>query len=68
MGLALMPTNLYRAAKSARLKRGDLVLLYSIGSASTASAAVMRWGDVGLGLDPEPAANGPHIFKWDQQR
>ena len=41
--------NLYRAAASGRLKPGDLVLLYTIGSVSSAGALVMRWGDVALG-------------------
>jgi 3-oxoacyl-[acyl-carrier-protein] synthase III len=53
IGPALMPTNLYRAAKSARLKQSDLVLLYAIGSASTASSVIMKWGNVALGPDPE---------------
>jgi 3-oxoacyl-[acyl-carrier-protein] synthase-3 len=55
MGPALMPTNLYRAARAGRIRKGALVLLYAIGSASSASAAVMRWGDVFLGPDPEEA-------------
>jgi 3-oxoacyl-[acyl-carrier-protein] synthase-3 len=53
MGPALMPTNLYRAAKSGRIRPQALVLLYAIGSSSSASAAVLRWGDVALGADPE---------------
>jgi 3-oxoacyl-[acyl-carrier-protein] synthase-3 len=56
IGPALLPTNLYRAAKDGRLHKGDLVLLFTIGSTSTASASVMRWGDVALGPDPEAAA------------
>jgi 3-oxoacyl-[acyl-carrier-protein] synthase III len=55
MGPALMPTNLYRAVKSGRIKRDALVLLYAIGSASTASATVMKLGEVALGPDPEEA-------------
>lgn len=53
MGPALMPTNLYRAAREGRIKKGDTVLLYAVGSASSASATVMKWGDVELGPDPE---------------
>jgi 3-oxoacyl-[acyl-carrier-protein] synthase-3 len=53
MGPALLPTNLYRAARDGRLRPGDLVLIYTIGSTSTASASVMKWGDVALGPDPE---------------
>jgi 3-oxoacyl-[acyl-carrier-protein] synthase III len=53
IGPALLPTNLYRAAKEGRLRAGDLLLIYTIGSTSTASATVMRWGEVALGPDPE---------------
>jgi 3-oxoacyl-[acyl-carrier-protein] synthase-3 len=53
MGPALMPTNLYRAAKAGKIKNSDLVLLYAIGSASTASSVILKWGDVALGKDPE---------------
>ena len=53
VGPALLPTNLYRAAKDGKLRAGDLVLIYTIGSTSTASASVIRWGEVGLGPDPE---------------
>jgi 3-oxoacyl-[acyl-carrier-protein] synthase-3 len=35
------------------LEKGDLVLLYSVGSVSSAAASVIRWGDVALG--PLPA-------------
>jgi 3-oxoacyl-[acyl-carrier-protein] synthase-3 len=49
IGPALMPVNLYRAASSGRLKPGDLVLLYTVGSISSAGAALLRWGDVALG-------------------
>jgi 3-oxoacyl-[acyl-carrier-protein] synthase III len=56
VGPALLPTNLYRAAKDGRLRPGDLLLIYTIGSTSSASATVMRWGEVELGPDPEKAA------------
>ncbi len=49
IGPVLMPANLHRAASGGRLARGDLVMLFSIGSVSSASAAVMRWGEVALG-------------------
>jgi 3-oxoacyl-[acyl-carrier-protein] synthase III len=49
VGPALLPVNLYRAAASGRLRPGDLVLLYTVGSVSSAGALVMRWGDVALG-------------------
>ncbi len=47
IGCALLPANLHAAA--GRLKRGDLVLLYSMGSVATASAAVLRWDGAALG-------------------
>lgn len=56
IGPVLMPTNLFRAAREGRIKKGDLVLLYSVGSVSSAGAVVIRWGDVALGPDVEPAA------------
>ena len=49
IGCALMPANLHAAACAGLVKKGDLVLVYSVGSVSTASAAVIRWGDVALG-------------------
>jgi 3-oxoacyl-[acyl-carrier-protein] synthase III len=53
VGPALLPTNLYRAAKDGRIRPGNVVLTYTVGSVSTASASVMRWGEVNLGPDPE---------------
>ncbi len=49
VGPVLMPLNLYRAAEAGRLASGDLVMLYTIGSVSSAGALVLRWGDVALG-------------------
>ena len=37
------------AEKRERVRPGDIVLTYSVGTVSSAGAAVMRWGDVGLG-------------------
>jgi 3-oxoacyl-[acyl-carrier-protein] synthase-3 len=48
-GPALMPINLFLAASSAQIRRGDRVLLYSMGGVSSAAAVVLRWGDVALG-------------------
>lgn len=48
-GPALMPGNLHYAAKQGLIQKDDLVLIQSIGSASSAGAVVVRWGDVGLG-------------------
>jgi 3-oxoacyl-[acyl-carrier-protein] synthase-3 len=49
VGPALLPVNLHHAATEGRIRRGDLVLAFTIGSVSTAAATVMRWGDVALG-------------------
>jgi 3-oxoacyl-[acyl-carrier-protein] synthase-3 len=54
MGPALLPGNLYHAARENPIKSGDLVLMYSIGSVSSSGAMVMRWGDTALGPPPEP--------------
>lgn len=56
VGPVLMPSNLFHAAHSKRIRRGDLVLLYTVGSVSSAGAGVVRWGDVGLGRSPSPDA------------
>jgi 3-oxoacyl-[acyl-carrier-protein] synthase-3 len=48
IGPALMPVNLWEAARQRRFACGDLVCIYTIGSVSTASAAVVRWGDVSV--------------------
>lgn len=60
IGPALMPVNLHHAASTGRLRPGELALVYTIGSVSTASAAVMRWGEVALGpsVDPPDAIDG----------
>ncbi|HMJ16017.1 MAG TPA: 3-oxoacyl-[acyl-carrier-protein] synthase III C-terminal domain-containing protein, partial [Polyangiaceae bacterium] len=54
MGPALLPGNLYQAARENPIKKGDLVLMYSIGSVSSSGAMVVRWGDTALGTPPEP--------------
>jgi 3-oxoacyl-[acyl-carrier-protein] synthase-3 len=51
-GPVLLPSNLHFAASRGRIARGDLVLLFSVGSVSSTAAAVVRWGDVALGADP----------------
>ena len=50
IGPALFPVTLHHAAAEGRLARGDLVLAYAVGSASSAAATVMRWGDVALAV------------------
>jgi 3-oxoacyl-[acyl-carrier-protein] synthase-3 len=52
IGPALTTSNLYYAAQEGRLRPGDLVLAFSIGSVSTSGAFVLRWGDVALGPPP----------------
>jgi 3-oxoacyl-[acyl-carrier-protein] synthase-3 len=51
-GTALMPVNLYSAAKEKGFQSGDLILVYSVGSVSSAGSIVMKWGDVVLGPPP----------------
>lgn len=60
IGAALTTANLYHAAQAGKIRRGDLVLVYAVGSVSTAGAAVMRWGDVALGPPPPPSSELPH--------
>jgi 3-oxoacyl-[acyl-carrier-protein] synthase-3 len=48
-GAALMPANLLHAAHEGRVQRGELVMVQSVGAASSAGAAVMRWNEPGLG-------------------
>nr|WP_308189265.1 hypothetical protein [Nostoc mirabile] len=49
--------NLYYGAQSEKIRENSLVLFYTIYSASTAAATVMRWGDVKLGTLPASAVN-----------
>jgi len=46
---ALMPANLLHAAHEKRLRKGDLVLVQSLGAASSAGAAILRWNEPALG-------------------
>lgn len=52
IGAASPIVNLYHAVQAGKIRENNLVLLYAIGGASTASATVMRWGDVALGRVP----------------
>lgn len=52
-GPALTTGNLYHALVEEKISRGDLVLVYAVGSISTVSAAVVRWEDTALGPLPE---------------
>lgn len=51
-GPILMPANLFHAVEDGKIARGDLVLLYTIGSVASSGALVMRWGDTALGPAP----------------
>jgi 3-oxoacyl-[acyl-carrier-protein] synthase-3 len=56
-GPVLMPTNLLHACHQGRIKPGDVVVMYAIGSVSNAAAAVVRWDGAALGpLPPADAA------------
>jgi 3-oxoacyl-[acyl-carrier-protein] synthase-3 len=55
VGSALPVVNLYHAAEAGLVREGSLVLVYAIGSVSSAAAAVMRWSKVGLGSMPAPS-------------
>lgn len=48
-GPVLIPMNLYESVRQGKLRDGDWVLLYAVGSVSTASATVVRWSDVAIG-------------------
>lgn len=48
IGPALMPVNLHAAATSGLLQPGSVVLVFTVGTVSTAAAAVLRWGDVAV--------------------
>lgn len=54
IGPVLPIANLYHAAQSGKIRENNLVLVYTIGSASTAAATVMRWGNVALAPVPAP--------------
>lgn len=56
IGAVLMPAALYHALHERRVAPDALVLLYSIGSTSTAAAIVMRAGEIALGPYPERPA------------
>jgi len=58
LGPALLPVNLHHAAATRRIRPGDLVLLYAVGSVSTARAAVVRWAPAGIGPLPPAGRSG----------
>jgi 3-oxoacyl-[acyl-carrier-protein] synthase-3 len=46
IGPVLSLANLYHAQQMGKIRKNDLVLMYGFGAASSASACVMRWGNV----------------------
>lgn len=56
VGAVLPGINLHHAAHWGKIRKGDLVLMYTVGSVSSCCAAVLRWGDVALGPLPEDAS------------
>lgn len=54
IGAALMPATLYHAIVENKVKPGDVVGLYSIGSTSTAACVILRVGEIALGPFPAP--------------
>lgn len=59
IGAAFPFVNLYHAAESGRIRENDLVVVYTLGTSSSAGAMVMRWGEVALG--PVPASSQSQI-------
>ncbi|MEH1819307.1 MAG: 3-oxoacyl-[acyl-carrier-protein] synthase III C-terminal domain-containing protein [Nostoc sp.] len=51
VGPVITVANMYHAAQLGKISENDLVLIYGFGAAGAASASVMRWGKVALGLD-----------------
>lgn len=69
VGPALLGMNLLHAAHWKAFKPDDLVLLYTVGSVSSSSAAVLRWGDVALGALPKGVSyQGLLALQEDAQR
>lgn len=52
IGAALAPATLYHALEERRVRPGQTVGFYAVGSSSTASALVLRAGDIALGPTP----------------
>ncbi len=52
IGPALTPTNLHYAVSKGKIKQNDLVLVYGPGSSSSASAVIMKWGQVSTNESP----------------
>lgn len=56
IGTVLPLANLYHAASEGRIRRGDLVLVFTMGYASNAVATLLRWGDTALAPLDAPVA------------
>ncbi|MEM7715297.1 MAG: 3-oxoacyl-[acyl-carrier-protein] synthase III C-terminal domain-containing protein [Cyanobacteria bacterium P01_A01_bin.68] len=63
IGPTLSLANLYHAAQLGKIRENDLVLIYGFGAASSASASVMRWGDVVLSPNPLSEPDSTEITK-----
>lgn len=50
VGPVLLPMNLHEALRADRIRPGSTVLLYTIGSVSSAAASVVRLGEVAIGI------------------
>ena len=48
---------LYHAASLKKIRKDDLVMIYSHGFSGSSAASIMRWGDVALGTAPTPSEN-----------
>ncbi|WP_460204784.1 3-oxoacyl-ACP synthase III family protein [Scytonema sp. NUACC21] len=59
IGPALTLAGLYHAAQQGKIRENDIVLIYGFGAASSASASVLRWGDVALGSYPHNPPSAP---------
>ncbi|MFJ2061331.1 3-oxoacyl-ACP synthase III family protein [Streptomyces sp. NPDC087908] len=53
IGAVLTPANLFHAVHEGLIKDGDLIVLFGVGSVSTAGAVVMRWNGAALGPAPK---------------
>jgi 3-oxoacyl-[acyl-carrier-protein] synthase-3 len=52
LGAPYPAINMFFGAHEGKLSPGDLVMIYTVGSVSSAGALVLRWGDVALGPLP----------------
>lgn len=62
IGASLPGVSLYHAAFEGKIRKKDKVLIYSIGSESSASAIILEWGDVKVGRLPQNAPEKIHTL------